>query len=218
MPTWMWVVLIIGGFSLLIFGFFWIVGSLIEEWVQTGILRKFEKELEAAIIHSQPTWKELKLIADTNSVSFSKIQPVLERVMRNALTGKIERLLNHKALIQSYIDESNEEEPFDNMPSEIRIHLERINDQLENGKTLLEPLTNQIRELLAINARERRVQRFYTIGGFFIGLLGFFFAIFTDYYAPPRELGEKYLMNGTEVLDPAANNYINQQGDRPAQN
>lgn len=209
MPTWMVAVLIIGGFSIVILAFSWMVGSIIEDILQSNVLKKFEKELEAAIIHSQPNWKELKLIADTNSVSFSKIQPVLERIMANALTGKTDKLLPHKELIQTYIDESNREEPFDNMPSEIRIHLERISDQLENGQAILEPLTNQIKELLEINAKERKVQRFYTVGGFFIGLLGFCFALFTYYYVPSRDVSEQDPTGSAEFVEQAANNQIN---------
>ncbi|MHB1013925.1 MAG: hypothetical protein ACYC2W_01425 [Desulfurivibrionaceae bacterium] len=104
--------------------------------------------------------------------------------MREILTGENKQLLAHKDLIRSYIEKHKEEEPFEGIPNDIRIHLERLREKINGQKELLDPLTNQIKDLLTINEKEKKHQKYYTIGGFFIGLLGFCFAIYSYFLSP----------------------------------
>jgi hypothetical protein len=43
---------------------------------------------------------------------------------------------------------------------------------IEAEEQFLEPLTSQIKDLLAVNKNKQRLQRYYTTAGFFVGLAG----------------------------------------------
>ncbi|MBJ6958419.1 hypothetical protein JG654_19075, partial [Vibrio cholerae] len=100
----------------------------------------------------------------------------IRRTVRDVLTGQEEELKPHLELLNSYTKEYKEVEPFENLPSDIRLPLERIREQLED-QALLEPLTSHIKQLVELHSKENKRQKFYTAGGFFIGLLGILLAV-----------------------------------------
>ena len=53
---------------------------------------------------------------------------------------------------------------------------------IEN-RQLLEPVTSQIRELLAVDSGDNKIQKQYTVCGFFVALLGILFATYA-YFRP----------------------------------
>jgi hypothetical protein len=160
------------------------LGTALEELFKQKRISKFEEDFKSAVNHSQPTWDEMKEIARTRWLSQKDVQHIYRRTMREILTGENETLSSHKELIRSYIERHNEEEPFEGIPNEIRIHLERLREKTDGQKDLLDPLTNQIKDLLSINEKEKKQQKYYTMGGFFIGLIGFGFAVYAYFWAP----------------------------------
>ena len=73
------------------------------------------------------------------------------------------------------------------MPNEIRIHLEKLREQLNGEEQYIEPLTGQIKELLKIYEKDKKQQRFYTAGGFFIAIISLLFAGYTSFLQPKTD-------------------------------
>lgn len=160
------------------------LGTILDEYFKAKHTKQFENDFKAAVICSQPTWEEMKEIARTRLLSPNDVQHIYKRAMRSILTGENGELSAHKDLIRSYIEKHKEEEPFEGIPNDIRIHLERLREKINDQKEILDPLTNQIKDLLTINEKDKKHQKYYTIGGFFIGLLGFFFAVYSYFLSP----------------------------------
>lgn len=149
---------------------------------EDDILKSFEKDLRESVLHSQPDWDEIKDIAASREVSKKKLFSILIKTKREILTGRDKELEPHKSVIVNYLSKFNEEEPFEGMPDDLKVHLQRIRDKLVGNEALLDPLTAQINELLSINAKERRQQKNYTIIGVFVGVAGLVLAIYTYLY------------------------------------
>lgn len=145
--------------------------------------RRFKEDLTAAIQHSQPTWQQVLDIAETSEVSIATAYEVSRQLLKEILTGENKKLEPHRALIESYVTSHRKSEPFEGLPNEIRVHLERLRDALEGKDHLLEPFTLQVRELVSIHNRENKAQKRYTTWGFMVGVIGLLFAAYT-YFSP----------------------------------
>ena len=144
-------------------------------------VKSFENDLRESIIHSQPGWDEIKDIAASRKISKNTIYATLITTKREILAGRDKDLEPHKDLINKYLSSMNMEEPFEGMPNDIKLHLQRIRDNLVGNETLLDPLTSQIIELLSVNEKEKKQMRYYTIMGALVGVAGLAFAIYTYY-------------------------------------
>ena len=184
MSEWQIGLIIIGGglFGTIYFG--WMIGLIADEIIKSKRVKEFEKDFVASVQHSQPSWEEMKEIARTNNLTQVTVLGIYHKVMKGILTGKTKELEPHKDLIRTYIDKYNEEEPFEGMPSDIRIHMERLREQIQDRAVLLDPLTSQIKDLLSVNERERKHQKYYTMGGFFVGIIGLLFAAYSFFFSP----------------------------------
>ncbi len=184
MPEWFYILLIaivfIGGMIFISWG----LGSVLEDFFEMKQVSKFSKDFKDTVKHSKPSWEDIKEIASTRGLTQSKIQFTIREYNREIMAGRVEDLSQHKELIKSYIAQYRKDEPFEGLPNEVRIHLERLRDQINGNEHLLEPLTTQIKDLLTINQKEKRQQKYYTIGGFFVGLAGLAFALYTTFAEP----------------------------------
>lgn len=191
MPDWIYVVIIcicvIGVSAFLA----WFLSSVLGEIFEIKEISNFSKDFKDTVKHSNPTWEDIKDIASSRGLTQSKIQYTIRKYHREIMAGREDELSPHKELIKSYINQYKNDEPFEGLPNEIRIHLERLRDQINGSNHLLEPLTSQIKDLLTMNEKEQRHQKYYTIGGFFIGLAGFAFALYTSLIQPQIALSNK---------------------------
>lgn len=177
-------------FLIILFGLgcaLWIFNDLLNEYFNFIRRKVFKKDFEDCLKHSQPTWDDVKEIASISAVTHQSILKVLQHLHVQVLAGRNAELEQHKNLLQSYINSYKIEEPFEGIPNEIRMHLERLRENIGGSEHLLDPLTSQIRELLSVKQKEMRQQKWYTIGGFAIGLAGLIFAIFTYYIQLPAK-------------------------------
>lgn len=208
MPEWIDTVLIAGGLLFGIGYLGWVFGVILEAYFEIKKVNAFKQDFEKAVKHSEPSWEEMKEIVRTNNLAQSRVLGVFQNVMKKILTGEAQELEQHKDLIRSYIEKHNEEEPFEGMPSEVRIHLERLREKIEDRAALLDPLTAQIKDLLAMNEKDRKHQKYYTMGGFFVGIFGLLFAAFT-YFSTPETINPTPMQQ-----ESTTNNQINKDAAR----
>jgi len=214
LPEWVIYILIaigvIGGIAF----FSWALGSMIEDIFEIRSISEFSKDFKDTVKHSQPSWEEVKEIASTRHLTQSKIHFTIRKYYREIMAGRDNDLLEHKGLIKNYIDQYRKDEPFEGLPNEVRIHLERLRDNINGNEHLLEPLTSQIKDLLTINESDKRNQKYFTIGGFFIGLAGFAFAVYTSYTKPEMDVSGSKTQIEQHAL--GANKSSNTDGENAA--
>lgn len=188
-PPWLVIVGLICGLVAAAALLSWMLVSVLDDYFALRWEKQFQEDLILAVKNSQPSWSQVLQIAASRNVKNERVYWILQRLLREILTGRNSDLGPHKSLMEEYIAKMKESEPFEGMPKEIRVHLERLREQLPASPHLMESLTRQIRELLSVNEKEKRHQKYYTVGGFFIGILGFLFAGYAYFYpyqsAPP---------------------------------
>ncbi|MBN2816419.1 MAG: hypothetical protein JXQ67_07015 [Campylobacterales bacterium] len=198
MPEWIYVAItIVIGVGIIS----WSLTVVLEDILKLNSIKKFSEDFKASVKHSQPSWEEIKDIASTRGLTQSDIQFTIRKFHREILAGREATLSDYKEKVKSYIDLYKEEEPFEGLPNEVRIHLERLREQIDGKEHLLEPLTSQIKDLLTIYQKEKRYQKYYTTGSFFIGLIGLGFAFYTYFGLPALNEKEpvKTTVNALEV-------------------
>ena len=141
------------------------------------------EELTAAIAKSSPTWDELVDMATISGHTAQDVYQCLRSMNKLILIGKADDIAGFKDLIQSYMAKHKLAEPFEGLPTETRLHLERLRSAMDDNAHLLEPLTIQIRELVSVYEREKKRQQRYTAWGFFLAVASFAFAAWS-YFNP----------------------------------
>ena len=148
------------------------VVSVINNYGKNRAISSFKSLLREAIVNSQPTWNQVRLMASTRPLTTGDISTIIRELLAEALGGYSAKLKPHIPVIESYIDEDKQDEPFEDMPQEIRIHLERIRDQLSNRPELLEALVNHLRDVRTENVRRTKRQALVSIVSLIVGLAG----------------------------------------------
>jgi hypothetical protein len=184
-PIWLTILLSLGVVVGLGSFFLWLISSITNDYAQFRARKEFQHDVVSAIPNSQPTWDEIVDMAATRNVTTAGIDEVLRRIKRDVLTGRLATLQEHRGILDAYLSKHREKAPFDGLPNDMRLHLERIREQIASRAELLEPLTAQIRELVRMNEKDKRHQRYYTVGGFFVGFVSLIFAAYTYLYPPP---------------------------------
>ncbi|WCE05903.1 hypothetical protein [Pseudoxanthomonas sp. JBR18] len=164
---------------------FWLGVSLTEEIIKQKNKKKFSEDLALSIIHKGKnlSLRQIQEIAETRGATQHDIQNNLKILLREILAQRNLSLQEHQSLIESLLKEMRDREPFDGLPNEVRIHLERLREGMSQTPDALEPLAIQIRELVALKSREHRMQKYYTVGGFALGIIGLVFAAYS-YWVP----------------------------------
>jgi hypothetical protein len=139
-------------------------------------------EISEAVRHSQPTWQQIVDLADLDGNSTKDAYFCVRKLYKDLLLGKAKDLEPHRELVETYISTRKQDEPFEGLPTETRVHLERLREAMSGKEQLLEPLTTQIRELVSVYERDKRGQRRYTVWGFFITAASLVFAAYTYFY------------------------------------
>ncbi|HCI13602.1 MAG: hypothetical protein A2063_07500 [Gallionellales bacterium GWA2_60_142] len=181
----------------------WIVISVVEDIERNKRRKLFEADMELAVKNSQPSWEQLTAIASSRGLNNTVIFWSLQDTLREILTGRNSDLKPHQSVIEGYLSKLREIEPFEGIPNEIRLHLERVKELLPKGPDLLQPLTSQIRDLVSVNEKDRRQQKYYTVGGFFVGFVGLLFAAFTYFYPNSGSTPAQHSSVGVENSSPA---------------
>ncbi|WP_162556258.1 hypothetical protein [Pseudomonas sp. 31-12] len=174
--------LAVGG--VLAIGGFWVVNTVGDAIDLTIRERRFHKDLLKAIKHSQPSWQGVCAIAAIHGIPKKNAIRIV-RVLRNEVVvgrdnGSALKL--HSKLLDEYIADYEAEEPFEGLPSNTRSSLERLRKDLGSSTDALHSVTDHFRELLEFHNTKNRRQRFYTFGGFLVGVAGFVYGVFISVY------------------------------------
>lgn len=172
--------LLIGGITFSL----WQGSSLVDELLKLKQRKLFREDLAISLMHKGKslTLRHVQQIAETRNVTQIEIQRSLKVLLREVLAERNLSLAPHQDWIESLLSEMKDREPFEGLPSEIRIHLERLREEMHTTSHKLEPLTTKIRELVSLKSREYRLQKYYTLGGFVIGVVGLAFAAYAYWF------------------------------------
>lgn len=161
----------------------WVFINVFEENETKKAREQLKKDIISATNYNQPSYEQLLDIADVSGADKALTYDLCREIMKDILINKDHELSQHHIVVEGYIKKHREVEPFEGMPSETRIHLERLSEVLADKDYSLEPLTMQIKKLITIYEKENKAQKMYTMWSFFLGLIAILFAGYT-YFVP----------------------------------
>ncbi len=152
--------------------------ALAEEYAKSKKLSKFKQDVLKALNNSKPTWHQIKLIAETQKLTQTDISIVIKQIISDLLIEGNESIKSNLILLESYLESYTNDEPFDDMPDDVRVHLERLKEQLPNRIELLDPIVNHLRDLKIANLRNRRRQKIIEIVSLIVGISGLLIGLY----------------------------------------
>lgn len=152
-------------------------GVAINQW-------RFRRAFRKAILHSQPTWTQVCEIAVNYGMGKHVAYGATREFLQEILVGSDAKreLDKHRSLIEGYVQAFKDDEPFDGIRDDTRLTLEKLRKDLGPNAGILLPLANHLRELTGLNDVSNGRQRFYTFGGFVVGVLGFIYGVLVSVY------------------------------------
>ncbi len=122
------------------------------------------------------TRKQIEILATDYRLTSRDTQILLRNQFSEAVkAGDEQRELRIK-YFQGLYEELEKDEPFEGLPSDVRLHLERIRESIGQDKDLLmQPLASQLQDLNATNRRKEKWMWGLTIASFAAGVVGVIF-------------------------------------------
>jgi hypothetical protein len=163
--------------GIILSAFVFLAGA-IDSYIKKKKLSKFKQDIIKSIKNIQPTWNQINLIAETRKLTKAEVGKIIKELISDALTENDETLKSNLSLLESYISFYKNEEPFDDLPDDVRLHLERLKEHLPDRVELLEPIVNHLRDLKTVALRNRRRQKIIEIISLIVGVAGLIIGLY----------------------------------------
>lgn len=138
----------------------------------------FQKKIEKTIKNGNPPWEDIQHIQSEGSITSEQCLSVLNKMKSNYIIEGIKT--DKRTLIESYISSLQKENPFEGLPDKLKTHLITLQEQT-TGQSSFNFLVNEIRAIISSNKSDYKLLKWCTVGGFIMGFISFFFAIYQVY-------------------------------------
>lgn len=113
---------------------------------------------------------QLEILLKNYNLNSQDLHILLRRLFTSAVKNNTPEFLSY---IQSLYEDTEKQAPFEGLPSDVKLHLERIKEALgDQNRNLMEPLATQLQDINITNKRKNKTMWVLTIGSFIIGLIG----------------------------------------------
>lgn len=170
-------ILVVLGIVGILWFFFYAVSTIVDDIIRWRRSARFRARLVLAIKNGQLSWEQVKIIAGASLVGKTDRRSVLHDVLSLSLTSGDQKLTPHTSLIEDYIRSDQRDEPFEDMPQGIRIHLERLRQQMPSRPELIEALVEHLRDARIQAAQQRKRQSIINSLSLIVGVLGFLIGV-----------------------------------------
>ena len=154
-------------------GTLFLVPMIIDERAKRRRRRQVGDLISAAHEKTPLVRKQIEILSKDHRLTTRDTQILLRNQFSEAIKSGNEPLIKY---FQELYEQLERDEPFEGLPSDVRLHLERIKESIGGDKDyLMEPLAAQLQDLSAANRRKERWMWGLTISSFVAGVVGVFF-------------------------------------------
>ncbi|MND19068.1 hypothetical protein D3C80_93690 [compost metagenome] len=174
---------------MVLFGMFaWAIPTIIDKAVKYKRRIKFGKELSRLFESKTLDRPQIEILAKEYYLNSKDIQLTARREFKNSLCTN--DISNEKAnYFQSLFQDYEKDEPFEGLPSDVRLHLERVRETLgKDNDHMLQPLASQLQELNDVNVRKQKRMWLVSVASLMIGVVSLAFAAYVYYKPIPGEM------------------------------
>ena len=139
--------------------------------------RKSVGELIAnAFSKTQLTRKQIEILSADNRLTSRDTQILLRNQFSEAVKSADDKRDEKIKYFQGLYEELEKDEPFEGLPSDVRLHLEKIRESIGKEKDfLMQPLASQLQDLSSSAKRKEKWMWGLTIASFAVGVVGVIF-------------------------------------------
>lgn len=150
-----------------------LVPMIIDERAKRRRRKQVGDMVAAAHVKTPLTRKQIEILSKDYRLTTRDTQILLRNQFSDAIKSGNDPLVSY---FQSLYEQLEKDEPFEGLPSDVRLHLERIKESIGEGKDfLMEPLAAQLQDLNAANRKKERWMWGLTIASFVAGVVGVIF-------------------------------------------
>jgi hypothetical protein len=175
-----------------VFFFVTFLPKAVDDYFRMKRRRKLRKTITEILKKGSLTRKQIEIMVADNYLSHRDILLIARRGFSKAAEeAEDEERDSLMTFFQSLFEELEKDEPFDGLPSDVRIHLERVRETVGKEKDhLLQPLAGQLQDLNSASKKKERWMIGLTVAGLLVGIIGAGFGAF-PYFKNPKIEEEK---------------------------
>jgi hypothetical protein len=168
----------------LLFMLAWAIPTIIDGIIKTRRRNSFGKELSDLFEKNKLDRQQIEILSKEYYLNAKDIQLATRRQFKEALTS--EKSIKDKSdYFQRLFEDYERDEPFEGLPSDVRLHLERVRKALgKENDHMLQPLASQLQDLNDENVRKYRKMWWISVTSLMIGIASLAFGAYV-YYKPP---------------------------------
>ena len=176
------VVAMVALLSLSILAGAWQFITLVVEINKFSNNRKLKEDLEKSITNGSPSWTQVKIIASTYSLlPENSLNSNLKKILKGYVIGGSEGNEKQIKLLEEWLEKQSSDEPFDGIPSELKLPLERIRKEVPDQAHNLELLVAQLQDFTEKSAADKRRKNLVAILSLLVGIGGFLVGLYQVY-------------------------------------
>ena len=162
--------LVVGSVAIYV-GILAILPMLIEDHSKKKKRKNLEELIEKSFNEKLVLDKDqLEILLKNFNLTSQDLHILLRRLFTSAVKNNTPEFLSY---IQNLYEDTEKQAPFEGLPSDVKLHLERIKEALgDQNRNLMEPLATQLQDINITNKRKNKTMWILTIGSFVVGLIG----------------------------------------------
>ncbi len=161
--------------------FIWAIPAIIDGILLARRRGRFGRELSRLFDLNKLDRKQIEILSKEFFLSAKDIQLALRWQFKECISSK-EIVSDKVQYFQNLFEDYEKDEPFEGLPPDVRLHLERVRDVLGKEKDhMLQPLASQLQELNDENTRKNKRMWRVSVASLMIGITSLAFATYTYY-------------------------------------
>jgi hypothetical protein len=179
----------------------WAIPTIIDGIIKTKRRNRFGKELSVLFGKNKLDRRQIEILSKEYYLNSKDIQLAARRQFKEALTS--EGAEKEKSdYFQSLFEDYERDEPFEGLPSDVRLHLERVREALgKENDHMLQPLASQLQDLNDENVRKQKKMWWVSVASLMIGIASLAFAAYV-YYKPAEDVQPINVLKHNNLMQP----------------
>jgi hypothetical protein len=173
---------------------------ILTKYSQYRLKKRLKERIKGSLLTSKLTWDKLTVFwKDIPDLKQKDVTDVLRVLLKDSYSGEVKELKGQEALLESYVNKSEEQDPLVDLPDDIRGLIERLlHDFPSLTISQLQPLVAHIRKMVSIYKVKSIIKTVVTIISFIITIASFIFGIYA-YNHPKQQRIENPGISGTRT-------------------
>lgn len=161
----------------------WAIPTIIDGIIKAKRRNRFGKEVSRLFEKNKLSRIQIEVLAKEYFLNSKDIQLAARREFKESLSAD-DPVKEKTDYFQELYQDYERDEPFEGLPSDVRLHLERVRESLGKDKDhMLQPLASQLQDLNDENVRKHKKMWWVSVASLMIGVASLAFAAYA-YYKP----------------------------------